>query len=98
MVRRRLVFSARLHAVVTVAQGLPIAPVPEQLLVTTVRNDVVDVRRLNVPAFLHTLHTQRVRLKVQLPGFLPCCSVTPARSGSYLFRMHRLVPIAILLS
>lgn len=80
------------------AKRLPVAPVPEQLLVTTVGNDVIHVRRLNVPAFPHTLHTQRVRLKVLLPSFLPSSSVASARCGTYFFRMHRLVPLTILLS
>ena len=98
MILRCLVLSPRFHTVVTMAKGLPVAPVPEQLLVTTVGNDVIHVRRLNVPAFPHTLHTQRVRLKVLLPSFLPSSSVASARSRPYLFWMHRLVTVAILLS
>ena len=98
MVRRRLVLTPRLHTMVPMTQGLPVASIPEELVVSTVRNDVVDVRRLNVPAFLHALHTQRVRLKVLFPGFLPCCSVTSARSWPNLFRMHCLVTVAVLLS
>ena len=95
MVRRRLVLSSRLHAVVTVAQGLPVAPVPEQRHVTTVRNDVVDVRCLHVPSFLHALHTHRVRLKVLLPGLAPSSSVTSSGSGPYLFRMLSRMFIAV---
>lgn len=62
MILRHLILSPGLHAVVAVAQGLPVTSVPEKLLVTTVRNDVVDVRCFDVPAFLHALHTQRVHL------------------------------------
>ena len=80
MVRRRLVLSSRLHTVMTMAEGLPVVPVPEELLITTMRDDMVDIRCLHVPSFLHALHTQRMRLKVLLPGFLPSSSVASARS------------------
>ena len=98
MILRCLVLSPRFHTVVTMAKGLPVAPIPEELLVSTVRNNVVNVRCLDVPAFLHALHTQRVCLKVLLPGFLPRTAVASARSRPYLFWMHRLVSVAILLS
>ena len=98
MILRRLILSPRFHAVVPVAKGLPVTSVPEELLITTVRNDVVDVRRLNVPSFLHALYAQRVCLKVLLPGFLPRTAVASARSGTYLLGVHRLVSVAILLS
>ena len=98
MVLRRLILSPRFHAVMTVTQSLPVAPIPEQLHVTTVRNDVVDVRCLHVRPFLHTLHTQRVHLQVLLPGLSPSCSVASARSGPHLFRVHGLMLLAVLLS
>ena len=98
MILRRLILPPRLDTVMAMAQGLPVAPVPEELLVTTVRNDVIHVRRLNVPSFLHALRTQRMRLKVLLPGFLPRTAIASARSRPYLFWMHRLVSFAILLS
>ena len=40
------------------AQGLPVAPVPEELLITTVRDYMVNIRCLHVSAFLHALRTQ----------------------------------------
>ena len=98
MILRRLILPPRLDTVMAMAQGLPVAPVPEELLITTVRNDVIHVRRLNVPSFLHALYAQRVHLKVLLPGFLPRTAVTSARCGTYFFWMHRLVSVAILLS
>ena len=98
MILGRLILPPRLDTVVPVAQGLPVAPVPEELLVTTMRNDVIDVRCLHEPSFLHALHAQRVCLKVLLPGFLPRTAVASARSRPYLFWMHRLVSVAILLS
>ena len=93
-----LILSPGLDAVVLVAQGLPVALVPEELGVSTMRNDVVDVGCLHVPPFLHAFHAQWVYLKVLLPGFLPSSTVSPTRCGPYLFRMHRLVSVAILLS
>ena len=98
MVCRRLVLSSRLHAVVLVAQGLPVAPIPEEFLIPTMRNDVVDIRRLHISTFLHALYAQRVCLKVLLSGFPPSCSIASLRSGTYLFRMHWFVTVAILLS
>ena len=98
MILRCLVLSPCFHTVVTMAKGLPVAPVPEELLITTVRNDVIHVRRLNVPSFLHALYAQRVHLKVLLPSPLPSSTVTSARCGTYFFWMHRLVSVAILLS
>ena len=98
MILRRLILPPRLDTVMAMAQGLPVAPVPEELLVTTMRNDVIDVRCLHEPSFLHALHAQRVCLKVLLPGFLPRTAVASARSRPYLFWMHRLVSVAILLS
>ena len=98
MILRCLVLSPRFYTVVTMAKGLPVAPVPEELLVTTMRNDVIDIRCLHEPSFLHALHAQRVCLKVLLPGFLPRTAVASARSGTYLLGVHRLVSVAILLS
>ena len=98
MVLRRLVFPPCFDAVMTVAQCLPVAPVPEELLITTVRNDVIHVRRLNVPSFLHALYAQRVCLKVLLPGPLPSSTVTSARSRPHLLGVQYFVTVTILLS
>lgn len=95
MILRRLILTPRFHTVVTMAKGLPVAPVPEELLVTTMRNDVIDIRCLHEPSFLHALHTQRVRLKILLPGLAPSSSVTSSGSGPYLFRMLSRMFIAV---
>ena len=95
MILRRLILPPRLDTVMAMAQGLPVAPVPEELLITTVRNDVVNVRCLHVPSFLHALHAQRVCLKVLFPGFPPSRSVTSSGSGPYLFRMLSRMFIAV---
>lgn len=87
MVLRRLILSPRLDAVMPMAQGLPVTPVPEEFMVTTVRGDVVDVSRPDVPTFLHALHAQRVCLKVLLSGSLPGSSVPSSGSTPYFLRM-----------
>ena len=98
MVLRHLVLSPRLDTVMTMAEGLPVTPVPEELLITAMRNDVVNVRCLHVPSYLRALHAQRVRLKVLLPGFPPSRSVTSARCGPHLFRMQCCMFRAVFLS
>ena len=87
MVLWRLVLSSCFHTVMAVAKGLPVTPIPEELLVTTMRNDMVNVRRLHVQPFLHTFHAQGVHFKVLLPGFPPISSVASARCGPHLFWM-----------
>jgi len=62
-----LILVPRLDGVVAVAERLPVALIPKELLVSSVRNDVVNVGRLDVPAFLHALYAERVRLKVPVP-------------------------------
>ena len=58
MILRRLILPPRLDTVMAMAQGLPVAPVPEDLLITTVRDYMVNIRCLHVSAFLHALRTQ----------------------------------------
>lgn len=67
-----------LDAVVTVAEALPVAPVPEENAVSSVRFDVVDIGRLDVAALLQALHTQRMCLKVTLACSVPCSAVASA--------------------
>ena len=98
LVLRSLIFPSRLHAVVTMAKRLPITPIPEKLLIASVWNDVVDVRCLHVPAFLHAFHAQGVRLKKVLPGFPPSSSITSAGSRTYFLRMHVLMLLTIFAS
>ena len=61
VIYRVLIFVARLHIMMMFAERLPVVRVPEELRVTTVRPYVIDDRRLDVLAFLLTLHTQWVR-------------------------------------
>ena len=67
-----------LDTVMTVAEALPIALIPEQCVVTTVRSDVIDIGCPDVVTFLHALHTQWVRFKVTLACFVPCTAIAAA--------------------
>ena len=97
MVLRCLILSPCLHAVMSVTQCLPVASIPEELPVTAVRNDVVDVRRLHVPSFLHALYAQRVHLQVLLSGLAPSSSVTSSGSAPHFLWVHGFVAITVLL-
>lgn len=41
-------------------ERLPVVAVPEEFLISTMRNDVVDNGRFDVPSFFLTLDTQRM--------------------------------------
>jgi len=58
----------------TFAQGLPVASIPEKLLVATVWNHMIYYRCLHESAFLHALHAQRVCLE---EGFLAFFQAAP---------------------
>ena len=45
------------------AERLPVAPVPEEVPITPVRNDVVDHGRLDVAALLSATDAQRMSLQ-----------------------------------
>ena len=92
------VFMHGLPIMTPFAQGLPVTPIPKELLVTTMRNDMVNVRCLNVPSFLHALHAQRVHLEELLPGFLPGGSIASARSGPHFLWVQCFVTVTVFLS
>ena len=76
MVYRVLILVAGLHIVMMFAERLPVARVPEELRVTTVRTDVIHDRRFDVLALALTLHAQRVREQEQLRESSPAGVVT----------------------
>ena len=80
------------------AKRLPVAFIPEELLISSVRGDVIDVGCLDVLAFLHALYAQGVRLKVTLAYLLPCPAVASACCRPHLLRVQRLMRLAVLLS
>ena len=79
------------------AKRLPVALIPEELLVSSVRGDVIDIGCLDVLAFLHALHAQGVRLKVTLACLLPYSAVASACCRPHLLRVQWLVRLAVLL-
>ena len=97
MIFRRLILVPRLDGVMAMAERLPVALVPEELLVSSVRNDVVNVGCFDVPAFLHALHAEGVSLKVPLSNLLPRSTVASACCGPLRLWVHSLVRLAVLL-
>ena len=97
MIFRCLILIPRLDGMMTVAERLPVIFIPEESLVSSVRNDVINVRCLDVLAFLHALHAERVSLKVTLTCSLPCLAVASPCCRAYLFRVLRLVQLTVLL-
>ena len=95
MIHRCLILTSRFHAVVTVAQGLPVALVPEQLRITTMRDDMVNVRCLHIPAFLHALHTQRMCLQESFSCFPPSTAIASTTCTPHFFRMHWLMYLTV---
>ena len=89
-----MVLGAGLDTVVAVAECLPVALVPEEQSVAAVRDDVVNVRGPDVLAFLHALHTQRMRFKITPARLLPCPAVAPVAGAPHLLRVEWLVDIA----
>ena len=59
------------------AQRTPVAPVPEQFLITTMRDDVVNDRGLSVLAALHALLAERVRLQKDFAGLKTVDMIPP---------------------
>ena len=77
------VLSQRLLIVARLTQALPVASIPEQLLISTMGCDVVNHSGFRVSPLSHALGAQRVALK-ELLGFpLPSAAVAalPRRTG-----------------
>ena len=74
----RLVATAGLSVVTGFAERVPVVFVPEQPLVPTMRDDVVNNGRWGELAFAQALRTQRMPLEVRTPGPSPL-SVIPSR-------------------
>lgn len=90
MVRRIVILRPRLFIMALLAQCLQVTPVPEQFLVAAVWGDVVNHSRPHIPRrlFLHTQHTQRMRLQVFPAGFLPLPVIPTPGGGAVLLRMQ----------
>ena len=97
MIFRCLILIPCLDGMMAVAERLPVALIPEELLVPSVRNDVVHVCCLDVLAFLHALHAEGVRLKVTLACPLPRLAIASACCRPHLLWVLRLVQLTVLL-
>ena len=98
VVHRRLILAPCLLIMAALAKGTPVAPVPEQSLITTMRDDVVNDRGLSVLAALHALLAERVRLQKDFAGLLPCPVIASAGSRPYFLRMQWPVQVTVLRS
>lgn len=87
-----------LSVVTLLAKTLPVALVPEQFLVTTVRYDVIHHRSLSVPSQLHALHAQRMALEVGFTCLLPSAAVASLGCGARHLRVKRQVLCAVQLA
>jgi len=96
MIFRILIFVSGLDAVMAMAQGLPVTLVPEELAITSMRDDVIDVGCPDVLAFLQALYAEGMRLKVTLACSLPCPAIASAAGTPHLFWVQRLVCLAVL--
>ena len=97
-VHRIDVLGQRLLIMTGFTQALPVASIPEQLLVSTMGCDVVNHSGFRVSPLSHAFSTQRVALK-ELLGFpLPSAAVTaPSRRTGHLW-MERQVFLTVLLA
>jgi len=96
LVLRGVVFVSGFDTVVSVTEALPVALIPEQYTVSSVRLDVIDIGCLDITPLLHALHTQWVRLKVTLAGSVPCRSVASAACGTCVLRVEGTMLVTIL--
>ena len=97
-VHRIDILGQRLLIMARLTQALPVGPIPEQFLVSTMGFNVVHHSGFRVPALLYTLGAQRMGLK-ELLGFpLPSAAVAalPRRTG-HLW-MERQVFLTVLLT
>lgn len=75
-------------------QWLPIAPIPEQLLVATVWDNVIHNRCFGIASLLSAFRTQRVALKERFAYFLPAAAVATLCGWPCYLRVERLVFLA----
>ena len=91
-----MILVAGLLTVTGMTKALPVALVPEQRVVSSVRLDVIDVGRLDIAPLLQALYTQRMRLKVTLACLVPCGAVASSACGACLLRVDGTVLFTVL--
>lgn len=90
-VLRPAILVTSLDVVVALAQRLPVASIPEQRLISTVRDDVIYHRSLPVLTLLHAPDAQRMGVQVFPPRSLPRPVVATVICRPDLLRMEALV-------
>ena len=90
-----LVFRPCLAVMAGLAKSLPVAFIPHQMRITTVRNDMVDHGRCREPSLCFATHTQRMPAEVRLADTLPLAAVATL-SGRRSVGVKRLVLLAVL--
>ena len=96
MVRWAAVLVTRFQVMMSYTEWLPVALVPEQLLVATVRHDMVHHGCLGVTPLLYALHAQRMLPEVGFAYPLPFAGVATAGCGASRFWMERTVLVTVL--
>ena len=76
-------------------QSLPVAPIPEQLLISAVRNDVVNNCCFGVLTLRHTLDAQRMGFEVLLAGLLPFSAVPSGGCRRTILRVEEFVLLTV---
>ena len=94
-VRGVVVFASCLDAVVSVAEGLPVAFIPEECLVSTVRNDVVNVCGLDISPLPLALHTKWMGGQITLAGLLPATVISAGCCRANLLRVYSFMLLAV---
>ena len=89
------VFSPCLPVVTSLAQCLPVIPVPEQFPVSSVWFDVVNHCCFGVPSLRHALHAERMGGKVLSACLLPGTPISSACGTSDLLRMEWFVFLTV---
>ena len=88
---RTAVLVSCFYVMIMSAQALPIALIPEQLLVTTVGNNVIHNRCFGIASLLPSLRTQRVALKERFACLLPAAAIAALCGRPCYLRGERLV-------
>ena len=96
MVGWSAVFQAGLLIVVCLTQRLPVILIPEQLLISAMRLDMIHHRCFHVSTLNHALNTQWMGGEELLAGLLPGAAVPTAGRASRFFWVKGAVLIAVL--
>lgn len=91
-----MILVACLDTVVTMAKALPVVLIPEEDLVSSVRNDMIHISSFNIPTFFQALHAQRMGFKVTLACFVPSAVVASASCGACFLWVEGTVFVTVL--